>query len=203
MKLRRAASLLPLAVASVVAVASLAGCSGTKKDGGTATGTKGAYSTQTKGAPAGPAYGKAVPDKDFCGIFSAKDFDSLHLAYRDPTAGDFAAAAKPIGVSCTFAGSDGIDVGVLPSEAEATAFVAARRATGKQVADKPVAAAADSFFASSSATPGGYELLARRGTLVVLVNLDPAVNPLTPDAARSAAVALTGMVLDRAPKLGS
>jgi hypothetical protein len=186
----------------VAALFTAGGCAGSD-DGGSGSGGQGGTTSGAEPAAGAPRYDKTTVDDDVCKIFTKSDFSTFNMITGKVETSDFKPESAPIGVSCNFGLDDVISVGLLPTEAAAAAlFATIRDGARNEVTADVVPDATESYFGATSTEEGEYYALARRGKLLVSVNLDPKINKMSADEAKQAAVGLTKIVFDRAPNLG-
>ena len=148
-----------------------------------------------------PRYDKSTVDDSLCEIFRRQDFTTVNMITSKVETRPFVDQNnKSVGVVCNFALDDTVGAGLFADQTLATEYVQAVRRAG--VTDDVVTGATESFFGPTGSEDGEFQVVARRGSLVVFVNLDPKINKFSAEQARLAGVALAKIVLDRAPNLG-
>ncbi len=163
-----------------------------------------ARSSGTGGTPAGgwPQGENGVLDGRMCAILTPDDFQKVHMTTGTPEVSDFQPEQQRIGVTCDYGLNDTLSLGLYPGPAGARALYFTLFGRFQRARTDPVAGADESIFGADTVMTGAYGLALRRGRLILVINLDPKINKFTEDEARTAAVTLAGLVLERAPRLG-
>jgi hypothetical protein len=213
-----------LLVVSGVAVLAAAGC-GSSSGGTAATAGSTTAGAAASSAPAGPPAGgwpqaaDGKIDDKFCGIVTAADFATYNrVATSKVITSPLATGGN--GINCNYALDDTVTFELYPTAAAATAGYRGRLADHKtamlrkknltsQFTEGLVTGADESWFDVSPLSTGSgdeadTDLIARRGTLIVIVHLQAGVIP-QPDAkpAKDTSAGLAALVYQRAPKLGA
>jgi hypothetical protein len=189
---------------------SLAACGGSSGGGSTTGGATstaaGGGASQTAAAGQGKTFVKSAPDQSFCDIFTEQDYATLKMVTKGrPQAGQGQTSVdQPLQPHCNWTyGSwgynDVVSITTYPSADEAKKAMSIRPhgITAKDV----VTGADESDYRFGAGDEMKAIVNARHGNFIFVVSLNDTVAKLSPEDAKSAALGMATIMLQRCPNV--